>query len=56
VRIVGGTLSANAAGIGGWDFLTGTRPRLPDTTCNSSARLLTSPLAIDGSWFVCAGD
>jgi hypothetical protein len=55
-RIVDGTLSNNAAGIGGWDFLTGTRPRLKNTTCSSSAELVTSPPSIGGSWLVCSGD
>lgn len=55
-RIVDGTLSNNAADIGGWDFLTGTRPRLKNTTCSSSAELETPTPAIGGSWLVCSGD
>jgi hypothetical protein len=59
VRIDGGTLAGNAAGLGDWDILTAKRPRLVDATCHRSGLVVNEggPLAIvPAPWTACAGD
>ena len=58
VRIDGGTLAGNAAGLGDWDILTAKRPRLDDATCNRSGLVVTEGLLsiVPAPWAACTAD
>jgi hypothetical protein len=59
VRVKGGTLAGNAAGLGDWDLLVARRPHLVEVTCQRSGLVVNDdgPLSIAPSpWPVCASD